>query len=191
MLDETELAAALRSSPEIADMLLDLWEASESYERAGYSFPRQYANWARYRASQAAVSKMQRALARVPRCNPNDYDILFNTENGTWDVVKWMRSPKLLGDVPGLGPIIGIVRDPFCVYHIPATRSPMSLGERDWEIMRRNSLTLRDPHALTQELIDRSLSKKRDRDRIQADEDHDFASYYRTQFKRAAEELGI
>ena len=186
-----DLSAALRSDPAVVEMMMDAWDASEEFEVGGYSYPRQYALARALRPPRAAVAKMRRAVGKIPRVNPADYDILFNSEQGTWDVVKWIRSPKWIGYLPGLGMVIGLVREPYSVYFIGASRSPSSLGERDWELMRRNSITLRSPDALTAELLGRAMEKRRDEQRRREDADRDFASYYRDLFKRSAQELGI
>ncbi len=182
---------ALQADPAIAEMMLDLFVETEFVERDGMAYPRCYGLVRRFPCQPEARTRMREALGRMPRVNGDDYDILFNSEHSTWDIVKWVRAPKWIGDIPGLGPMVGIIREPFSVYTIPASRSPVTLGERDWEIMRRNSVTLRDPQALTAELLEHNLAKRADRAGVQADADRDFADYYRDAFRRQAEELGV
>ena len=186
-----QLHNMIETDPAIAELMIDLFLETEFTERGGKAYPRSYALARRYPCPPAVVAKMRAVVGRIPRVKADDYDILFNAEQVTWDVVKWLRAPKWIGDVPGLGPMVGVVREPFSVYSIPANRSPLTLGERDWEIMRRNSVTLRDPQALTAELLERNLTKRADQASVQADADRDFADYYRDAYRRRAEELGL
>lgn len=164
------------------------------------SYPPNYAfALGRYPTNPAAVAMMRRELSSVPRVDPEAYDILFNVEGSdvlapgpTWDVVKWLRIPEMVGYVPGHGWMAAVLLDPFPVYSIPATRDPMSLSDRDFNKMRMDATTLRDGgKGINRRLLRNNLKVQEEKRQRRADEDLDFAEYYRTMFKREAEEIGV
>ena len=153
----------------------------------------------RYRPHPMAVQRVRDAIASVPRVRPEDYDILFNIEGShpiypgpTWDVVKWMRSPEFSGWMPGHGWSATVLLEPYPVWGIPAERDPLSLSDWDFNQLRQNATTLRDGgKGINQELLKNNLRRQAERERVRAEEDLDFAEYYRNVFKRNAKELGI
>lgn len=185
---------------DLLEQLLSEFEATGWIRRNGRAYPDCYAfALGRYRAHPRAVDRMRRALRSVPRVDPDDYDILFNVEGGdpahtgpTWDVVKWLRVPEMLGWLPGHGWSAVVLLDPFPVYCLPAPRSPLSLSDFDFNQMRRNATTLRSGgEGLNREMLENNLKRQADRQAERSEADLDFAEYYRTHFRRTAEELGI
>lgn len=185
------------------DLLEDFlreFDVTEWRRHAGKAYPECYAyGQSRYPAHPRAVERMRDCLRSVPRVNPDDYDILFNIEGGdpvsqapTWDVVKWLRVPEHVGWLAGHGWLTVVLYDPYPVYSIPATRSPLSLSDWDFNQMRRNATTLREGgEGINREMLENNLLKEQQRKEERSEADLDFAEYYRTQFKRTAEELGI
>lgn len=188
----------------IADTLLE--ELMGEFEATGWarvgekSYPPCYAYaLGRYRANPEAVERMRWELSSVPRVNPEEYDILLNIEGSdvmapgpTWDVVKWMRIPEIAGCLPGYGWMATVTLDPFPVYWIPAARGVMSLSDRDFNQMRQNATTLRDGgKGINKRMLHNNLKVQEDARKRRADEDLDFAEYYRDLFKREGEALGV
>lgn len=185
-------------SDELLEMFYEEFGLADWTRERGRSLPPCYAYSRRNRANPAAVRRMRRALSRVPRVNPEDYDILLNIEGSdwgylgpTWDVVKWVRMPELSGMIPGVGFMVTIVEEPYPVYSIPATREPLSLSDHDWSKMLRNAVTVRGGDEISEELIQQERERIEERHRRRIDEDLDFAEYNRTRFRRIAEDLGI
>lgn len=162
-------------------------------------YPPNYAyGLGRYPAHPDAVARLREELASVPRLRPEEYDILFNVEGSgvlpgpTWDVVKWMRIPEAAGWFPGLGFAAVVVEDPYPVYDFPATRDPLSLGDRDFNQLRANATTLRDGgKGIDRRMLENNLLVQEQKKQRREDEDLDFAEYYRDLFKSDAEERGI
>jgi hypothetical protein len=167
-------------------------------EIGGYAYPEAYAFARRHRPPPKAVARLRVFLKSVPRANPLDYDILFNVEGlvgvwegPTWDIVKWMRVPKVQGVWPGVGPLITVNREPFPVYHIPAlVRDPLTLGHRDFEIMLQNSTTLQPGSEINDRVMEHNLKKQDERRDQRRQADLEFAEYYRGLFRDLAEEQG-
>lgn len=166
------------------------------------AYPPQYAlSLGSHQPNPVAVSRLRDKLGRIPRVDPMMYDILFNAEGGdfmrdgpTWDVVKWMQVPELQGWLPGMGWITStFMFEPYPVYSIPAVeRSPMSLGDLDYQVLLKNSTVMRGGGGqITRDIRERNAKKQEARKATRADQDRDFADYYRGLFKKAAEEQGL
>lgn len=152
----------------------------------------------RCRASPAVVQRLRDELSSVPRVNPEDYDILFNLEGSgvlpepTWDVVKWLRIPESAGWLPGYGWTACVVADPYPIYHIPASRGLLSLGDQDFNHLRRNATVLREGgKGIDRSMLENNLATQAAMSQRRADEDLDFAEYYRGLFRKDAEDKGI
>lgn len=166
---------------------------THGYRRVGdRNYPPQFYAGLAHRAHPADVARMRRALAGIPRLDPRDYDILLNAETQEWSIVKWIALPEVVMVVPDGTVLVQVIREPFPVYDIDARkRSPMSLGEKDWERMRSLCVTMRDPAAITGDLRESQAAHDRDRAREAADFEHDLLSYYHAAIRREAEETGM
>lgn len=184
---------------DLLEEFLEDFGVGEWTRRRNKAYPDCYAFAERYRCNPLAVARLRREISTVPRVRPEDYDILFNVEGShpylpgpTWDVVKWMPMPEWLGWLPGAGWTAVVLLEPFPVYGIPAARSPLSLGDWDFNQLRQNATTRGEGgKGLSEELLRNNLRKQAERRAAQESVDLDFAEYYRGVFKRQAEELGI
>lgn len=154
--------------------------------------PWYYHSLGAYRANPEDIERVRDALAGVPRLPVEEIDILFNGMTRCWDIVRWYREPGGQVHVPGLGWVTTVISMPADIYTIlPEGRTPDSLGERDFTYMRSVCTTLRDPGTIAAEGQAHTEAVERDKKRRQQDEDEDFASYYQTMIRRAAEETGL
>lgn len=146
----------------------------------------------RFRASPRDVARMREALSGTPRVRPEDYDILFNSESREWMIVKWVEMTQAVGDVPGFGFLYETVREPWPVYQIDARRrSPESLSDADWTILRSRAVTLRDIDELDAEEEERQLAPRQaERDAVM-DQDGEMLETYQSAFREVAEALGV
>lgn len=196
-----EAAQEVGLSGELLEMFYEEFDLTEWTRVDGRAYPPYYAySLGRYRANPAAKKKLRRALQTVPRVDPELYDILFNIEGGslelegpTWDIVKWVPWPELTGLVPAAGYMTAVVWEPYPIYHFPAARDPMTLGDEDFNHLFRYSTTLREGggEEIDQEILERNKKREESERRRQASEDLGFAHYYRDAFKEFAEERGI
>lgn len=194
-----DVARDVGLSGELLDMFYEEFDLTEWSRFKGRAYPPYYAYaLGRYRVNPAAVEKMRRAIRTVPRVDPEDYDILFNVEGGSieftgpsWDIVKWVAMPELSGIVPGAGFMTSIVWEPYPIYHFPAHRDPMSLGDEDWMHLFHYANAIRGGDAIDQEIRDANEDRLEEKRRRRADEDLAFAEHNRDRFKTIAEERGI
>lgn len=157
---------------------------------------RNYPSWyfyslGRYRASEADVARLRAALSGLPRVDPSAYDILFNALLRTWDVVKWVPTPEPTGHVPG-GALVRSVLEPYPVYEINALeRDPSTLGELDFERMRKLCSALRGGEVIDAEMDAATAAMLADDERERQDKEHDLAGYYRDAILRESEASGV
>jgi hypothetical protein len=165
----------------------------------GKAYPEEYALAAAYPANPAVVARMRREIACVPRVNPLDYEILFNAEGTdihrpgpTWDIVKWVPMPEAQGFLPRAGGWLTVVLlEPVPVYSISAVIRPLeTLGDRDFEVLRRNAITREGGRRQRQEIQESNEAKREALERQRADDDEMFGRELRPLVKRLAEEKG-
>lgn len=186
-------------SDALLEMFYEEFDLTEWRRERNRAYPPYYAYAkGRYPANPRAVEKLRRNLRRVPRVNPEDYDILLNIEGSswiedgpTWDIVKWVSWPEFSGVVPGVGVMTVVCYEPLPIYHIPAWRSPLSLGDSDFNEILRNAVTIRGGEEISEEILESNRAKYEAAQARRMDEDLDFAEYYRGLFKKTAENLGI
>lgn len=175
---------------EAGDPLLDVVDAP--WKQLG---DRNYPPWyfyslGRYTAHPQDVERMRQAIRGTPRVIPERYDILFNALLHTWDIVCWAPATEsilLAGE-----PAVRAVLEPVDVYSIPAkSRDPGTLGEWDWEQMRRRCVTLRGGDTITEEMKAANAEWQRAEEARLADAEYDLASYYKGLFRRMADETGL
>jgi hypothetical protein len=115
--------------------------------------PHYFYSLGRYTANPEDVDRMRSALGGIPRVDPSLYDILFNAVLHTWDIVKWVSLPEPVGTVGSYGYGSAVVLEPIDVYSIPARkRDPSTLGELDWNWLRRWCTTTNGGALLNQDL---------------------------------------
>jgi hypothetical protein len=183
------------------DNLIDSLGLGEWHREANRSYPDQYVyGLGRHVAHPAAVRRLREEVSVIPRVVPEDYDILFNAEGAdmhrpgpTWDLVKWVPMLEPHGYLPGMGWVTGVVYEPLPFYHISAViRSLDSLGDRDFEVIRRNATTLRGgSKGLWDDSRRRNEHEMEGRRRQRADEELAIAHDVRPLVARMADEAGV
>ena len=163
------------------------------YVRVGdRNYPPQFADTlGRYRPNPRDVERVRDALRGIPGVNPEDYDLLFNSELREWTIVKWVDLPEPRNYVMGLGDVIEVVREPYPVYEIDARkRGPGSLSDLDWTRLRRRCTRLRDPGEIDREIYEHNLRVTQEQG-VPEEAELAFAEYFHRLFRKIGEETGV